>query len=83
MAALLITTSSFGIESSLRIVVAAARTLASESRLMGMNFVEMDGLIAWMASIVGWILGRERPRRRIVVGEPWARDMAVSAPMPP
>lgn len=83
IAALLITTSIFGISASSRMDFAAARTLERESSWMEKNFVLMLGLMAWMVSIVGWILGRERPRRRIVEGEPRASEMAVSAPIPP
>ena len=83
MAALLIITSIFGISASSRIDFAAARTLDKESSWMGTNFIVIDELMACMASMVGWILGRERPRRTIMEGEPWAREMAVSAPMPP
>jgi len=81
--ALLIITSIFGIEGSARIVWAAVRTLIMESRETGIYFVIVDGDMAWMASIVGWILGRERPRRRMSAGEPWARMMAVEAPTLP
>ena len=33
--------------------------------------------------MVGWILGSERPRRTRVEGQLWAREIAVSAPIPP
>lgn len=36
-----------------------------------------------MVEMVGWTLGRERPRRMRWEGWLWAREMAVSAPMLP
>lgn len=72
-----------GIDASSRMRAAARRTEARESRSMGMCFVVVEGEMVWMVLMVGWILGRERPRRRIVEGEPWAREIAVSAPIPP
>ena len=44
---------------------------------MGMNFVVIDGLMDVIVLIVGWILERDRPRRRMAFGAPWARSIAV------
>ncbi len=48
-----------------------------------MNWVSTSGYAALIRSMTGWILGSERPARRIHVGDPAARENAVSAPMPP
>jgi hypothetical protein len=37
--------------------------------------------MALMASITGEMRDSERPRRMIWEGDPWARDIAISAPM--
>lgn len=45
--------------------------------------MSVEGEMDWMVLMVGWVFDKERPRRRIVEGWPCAREMAVSAPMPP
>ena len=47
------------------------------------NLVLTAGLIALMRSMTGWILPNERPARTSSSGDPAARQVAVSAPMPP
>ena len=76
-------TSIFLMLSSSRMILAAERTLERESRETGMYVTSIEGLMLWMAEMVGLIFGRERPKRSMVDGEPWAREMAVSAPTPP
>jgi hypothetical protein len=83
IAALFMAMSICGISGSCSIDFAAFLTDDRESKSIGTNFVRIEELILWMASIVGWILERERPSRRMVDGEPLARDIAVSAPIPP
>ena len=79
-AALLINTSIF---STLALMLAAAsRTEARLLRSRLMNLVLTAGLIALMRSMTGWILPNERPARTINVGDPAARHVAVSAPIP-
>ena len=48
-----------------------------------MNLVLTAELIALMRSMTGWILPNERPARAISAGDPAARQVAVSAPIPP
>jgi len=81
--ALLIITSLLGMVGSVRIMFAAVGTLVIASSEIGMNFTVMLGEMALIASIVGWILERERPRRMGSAGEPRARVMTVGAPTLP
>lgn len=83
--ALLIRISILGIVSSLRMVLAAVRTEVWEVRSRGTNLTAMEELVWWMLSMTGWILARERPRRRSVWGGglELAREVAVPAPSPP
>ena len=48
-----------------------------------MNLVLTSGLMALMRSMTGWILPEERPARTSSSGDPAAREVAVSAPIPP
>ena len=62
-------TSIFGISESARMAAAAPLTLVNEVRSMGKNLTRMEGLMALIVEMVGWILARSRPRRMSVEGE--------------
>jgi len=67
----------------LMIALAAARMLAREVRRRTTNLTTVEGELLSVVSMTGWILGKERPRRRRVEGYPRARVGAVSAPTLP
>lgn len=52
-----------------------------EARSRWMNETAMEGLMVLIWVITGVILKGSRPRRRIVDGEEWERERAVSAPI--
>ena len=60
---------------------AVLRIEAWDARSSWMNETAMEGLMVLICWIMGAILDSVRPRRRIVEGEPWLSDKAVSAPM--
>lgn len=68
---------------SSRIVCAALLTLFMDERSAWTNLIVTEALASLIWSIVGWPFSTDRPIRIIVDGEAAARDMAVSAPMPP
>ena len=81
IAALLINTSIFSTLSLMLVAASRTETRLLRSRLM--NLVLTSGLIALMRSMTGWILPKERPARTSSSGDPAAREVAVSAPIPP
>ena len=48
-----------------------------------MNITSIEGSIALMASMTGFTLDRVRPGRKMTFGNPYARAVAVAAPIPP
>jgi hypothetical protein len=72
-----------GMNVSLRIVLSGSAMLAREVRSRGTNLTTVEGEMVSMVSMTGWILGRERPRRRVVEGYPRERVRAISAPTLP
>ena len=79
--ALLIKTSIF---STLAFIsVEASRTEARLLRSRQTNFVFTCGFMELIRAMTGWTLSAERPARMSRKGDAVARDVAVSAPMPP
>ena len=64
-------------------VAAAARMEGKEERSRGMKVAFVVGLMELISVITGAILDSVRPRKKIALGFPEARERAVWAPMPP
>jgi hypothetical protein len=57
--------------------------LAREVRRRTTNLTTVEGEMVSVVSMMGWTLGREHPRRRMVEGYPRARVRVVSVPILP
>jgi hypothetical protein len=64
-------------------VAAAARIDSKEERSRGIKIALVEAQRDLISEITGVILDSLRPRRKIALGLPAAREMAVRAPTPP